>query len=85
MFSFVLYHKQRSTRGADRATAIWTRLLIDAALTCDGRYYLPYRLHATTEQFRHAYPESSAYAALKAKLDPGYRFRNRLWDRYLPR
>lgn len=85
VFSFVLYHKQRSTRGADRATAVWTRRLIDAALACEGRYYLPYRLHATTEQFRHAYPESNAFAALKAKLDPGYRFRNALWDRYLPR
>lgn len=84
VFSFVLYHKQRSTRGADRATAVWTRRLIDAALACEGRYYLPYRLHATPEQFRHAYPESTAFAELKARLDPGRRFRNALWERYLP-
>lgn len=85
VFSFVLYHKQRSTRGADRAAKVWTRRLIDAALACEGRYYLPYRPHATTEQFRRAYPESAAFAELKARLDPERRFRNALWDRYLPR
>lgn len=85
VFSFVLYHKQRSTRGADRAAKVWTRRLIDAALACEGRYYLPYRPHATPEQFRQAYPENVAFAELKARLDPERRFRNALWDRYLPR
>jgi FAD/FMN-containing dehydrogenase len=84
-FSFVLYHKQRSTRSADRAATVWTRKLIDAVLACDGRYYLPYRPHATREQFLQAYPEAEAFAALKARIDPHGRFRNALWDRYLPR
>ena len=62
----------------------WTRPLVDAALDCGGRHYLPYRLHATRERFLRAYPESHEFAAIKRKLDPSGRFRNRLWDRYLP-
>lgn len=83
VFSFVLYHKQRMTPGADEATAAWTRRLIDASLDLGGRYYLPYRRHATVAQFERAYPTVDAFAALKARIDPAYRFRNLLWDRYL--
>lgn len=85
VFSFVLYYKQRSSRWADADAAGWTRQLIDAALGMGGRYYLPYRLHATKEQFARAYPEAEAFAALKARIDPQRRFRNRLWETYLPR
>ncbi|GHB98836.1 FAD-binding protein [Thermomonas carbonis] len=83
VFSFVLYHKQRNTRAADRRAGEWTRLLVDAALDCGGRHYLPYRLHATPTQFLRAYPEARAFAALKHRVDPANRFRNALWDRYL--
>lgn len=85
VFSFVLYYKQRAARWADNASAVWTRQLIDAALANGGRYYLPYRLHATPAQFLRAYPEADAFAVLKATIDPQRRFRNRLWDTYLPR
>ncbi|MBP6750743.1 MAG: FAD-binding oxidoreductase [Xanthomonadaceae bacterium] len=84
-FSFVLYYKQRSHRWADAEAARWTQRLIDAALANGGRYYLPYRLHATPEQFLRAYPEAEAFAALKARHDPKRRFRNKLLERYLPR
>jgi len=83
VFAFVLYYKQRSTRSASRAVRAWTRELIDAALENGGRYYLPYRLDATRGQFRRAYPESAAFAALKGRIDPRNRFRNLLWDAYL--
>ena len=56
---------------------------IDAALEHGGRYYLPYRLHATPAQFARAYPEYEAFRRLKARLDPRGKFRNMLWDRYL--
>jgi FAD/FMN-containing dehydrogenase len=85
VFCFVLYYKQRAHRWADADAARWTRRLIDAALASGGRYYLPYRLHATPEQFLRAYPEAEAFAALKAQVDPRNRFRNKLWNRYLPR
>ena len=81
----MLYYKQRSSGWADEESAQWTRRLIAAALANGGRSYLPYRLHATKEQFTRAYPEADAFATLKQKIDPRFRFRNRLWERYLPR
>ncbi|HEY0504233.1 MAG TPA: FAD-binding oxidoreductase [Lysobacter sp.] len=84
VFSFVLYHKQRQGLAADARAGAWTRRLIDAALAHGGTYYLPYRVHATPEQFRNAYPAVDAFAATKREVDPRQRLRNRLWDRYLP-
>ena len=83
MFTFVLYYKQGTQPSASDAVGVWTRKLIDAALELGGRYYLPYRLHATREQFDRAYPQARAFAALKARVDPGNRLRNLLWDKYL--
>jgi FAD/FMN-containing dehydrogenase len=83
VFAFVLYYKQRSTKAASAEVRAWTRELIDAALENGGRYYLPYRLDATREQFRRAYPEAAEFSALKARVDPDKRFRNLLWDGYL--
>lgn len=83
VFSFVLYYKQRSNNQASRRVGIWTRQLIDAALALSGRYYLPYRLHATREQFETAYPEFRQFTALKARIDPGGRFRNLFLNRYM--
>jgi FAD/FMN-containing dehydrogenase len=83
VFCFVLYYKQRVTESASRVVAAWTRELVDAALRNGGRYYLPYRLHATQEQFARAYPEAAQFAAFKKKVDPRNRLRNLLWDRYL--
>lgn len=85
VFCFVLYHKQRMWERSEHAAARWTRALVDAALSLGGRHYPPYRLHATPEQFLRAYPEVEAFAAIKRRLDPGNRFRNLLWDHYLPR
>lgn len=61
----------------------WTRELIDAALVNEGRCFLPYRLDATRAQFERAYPEAREFATLKARMDPGNRLRNLLWDNYL--
>ncbi|HEV3007931.1 MAG TPA: FAD-binding oxidoreductase [Burkholderiales bacterium] len=83
VFSFVLYYKQRTHAAASARIAGWTRELIDAALDQGGRYYLPYRLDATREQFAKAYPEAVKFAALKKRVDPANRFRNMLWERYL--
>lgn len=83
VFCFVLYYKQRVTDSASRVVEAWTRELVDAALRNSGRYYLPYRLHATQDQFARAYPEAAHFAAFKKKVDPRNRLRNLLWDRYL--
>lgn len=84
VFSFVLYHKQRSGQRADAVAGQWSRRLIDIALDHGGRHYLPYRLHATREQVLRGYPGLARFATLKRELDPAMRFRNRMWDKYLP-
>ena len=83
-FCFVLYYKQGTSEQAKRQVGEWTRAAIDAVLSVGGAYYLPYQPHASVEQFRRAYPRFAEYAALKARVDPRYRFRNKLWDKYLP-
>lgn len=82
VFAFVVYYKQRTRRNARERVAVWTRELIDAALQCGGTYYLPYQPHATREQFHRAYPRAGELFALKKRLDPDFRFRNALWDKY---
>jgi SAM-dependent methyltransferase len=62
--------------------AVWTRELIDAAVSVGGSYYLPYQPHATEEQFHAAYPRARELFAIKARLDPGFRLRNAIWDKY---
>jgi hypothetical protein len=84
VFSFVVYYKQATTEEARAEVAAWTRAAIDAALSVGGRYYLPYQPHATLEQFKRAYPGFEKFAALKQRVDPQHRFRNLLWDKYLP-
>ncbi len=82
VFAFVLYYKQRVRENAKTRVAVWTRELIDAALSCGGTYYLPYQPHATAEQFHRAYPRAKELFALKRKYDPQFRLRNVIWDTY---
>ena len=81
-FAFVLYYKQRTRDSAKGRVAVWTRELVEAAIACSGSYYLPYQVHATDDQFHRAYPRAGELFAIKARLDPDFRFRNRLWDTY---
>jgi FAD/FMN-containing dehydrogenase len=83
VFSFVLYFKQRTHSRAQQAVGIWTRALIDLALKHEGRFYLPYQLHATPQQFNQAYPEAKALRELKRQVDPRAVFANELWAKYL--
>ena len=82
VFAFVLYYKQKTDIESREKVGIWTRELVDAVLSVGGSYYLPYQPHATQEQFLKAYPRAPEFFALKAKLDPENRFRNKLWDKY---
>jgi FAD/FMN-containing dehydrogenase len=79
----VLLFSQEMTPRAEADMARMTRALIDAALAAGGTYYLPYRPHATPEQFRRAYPRWEEFVALKRELDPDLRLRNGFWDNYL--
>lgn len=83
VFSFVVYFKQGTSAGAREFVAHWTRAMIDVALRYQGRYYLPYQLHASRKQFAQAYPEAEAFREIKRKADPTGKFSNELWAKYL--
>ncbi len=82
VFAFVIYYKQGTGARDRERVGRWTRELIDVALASGGSYYLPYQPHATDAQFLRAYPRAPEFFALKRRLDPSNKFRNRLWDRY---
>lgn len=82
VFAFVVWYKQGTSELDKNKVAVWTRELIDAALSVEGSYYLPYQAHATAEQFHRAYPNAKKLFALKQELDPEYKFRNVIWDTY---
>jgi FAD/FMN-containing dehydrogenase len=82
MFALVMLFNQPRTQQADQGMAYMTRALIDAALAAGGRYYLPYRLHATIEQFYHAYPQVKQFFQLKHVYDPDQLFQNEFYQKY---
>lgn len=47
---------------------VLSQKLIDTALKLGGTYYLPYRLHATTEQFQKAYPTALEFFQIEAQF-----------------
>jgi FAD/FMN-containing dehydrogenase len=82
MLALVMLFNQPRTPAGDAQMEQLTRDLIDAALESGGRYYLPYRLHATPEQFARAYPQGAEFFALKRKYDPDELFQNEFFLRY---
>ena len=82
VFAFVIYYQQDTDELSKQHVGNWTRELIDAVLENHGSYYLPYQLHATTEQFQRAYPQAEQFFKLKARLDPHNKFSNMLLKRY---
>jgi len=59
-----------------------TQEMIETALSMDGRYYLPYRLHATADQFHRAYPQARDFFDRKRQHDPDGIFTNRFYEKY---
>ena len=82
MIAFVMFFSQPRTVSGDAQMQEMTRELIDAALQAEGRYYLPYRLHATPAQFRRAYPQADEYFRLKRQYDPQEVFQNQFYLKY---
>ncbi len=80
--AFVMLFDQPRTAAAEIEMAALTRELIDAGTATDGRYYLPYRLHASSEQFRRAYPQADRFFTLKRKYDPDEVFQNEFYLKY---
>jgi hypothetical protein len=82
MFAFVMLFVQERTVEGDSQMQALTQELIDAAIEHEGRYYLPYRLHATREQFYRCYPQAREFFALKRKYDPDELFQNEFYVKY---
>jgi FAD/FMN-containing dehydrogenase len=82
VLALVMLFMQPRTPDADVRMKGMTRELIDAALDRGGSYYLPYRLHATREQFARAYPEGRRFFDLKRQYDPDELFQNRFYMAY---
>jgi FAD/FMN-containing dehydrogenase len=78
----MLFSQEKSVR-AEADMARMTHELIERVLAIGGSYYLPYRPHATLDQFQRAYKRQAEFAALKRKLDPGLLFRHNLWEQYV--
>jgi FAD/FMN-containing dehydrogenase len=76
MISAVFLFSAERTAAGDRDMETLTRALIDAADACGGRYYLPYRLHASREQFERAYPMARDFFAARRRYDPDLLFEN---------
>jgi FAD/FMN-containing dehydrogenase len=83
MMAFVmLFQQPLHDASAEERSLSLTRALVDAALSCAGRYYLPYRLHASKEQFFKAYPQASRFFERKRAYDPEELFQNHFYQRY---
>ena len=82
MIAFVMLFQQPITAESEARMQAMTRELIDRALAHGGRYYLPYRLHATPEQFDRAYPQAIRFFELKQQNDPEELFQNQFWRTY---
>jgi FAD/FMN-containing dehydrogenase len=82
MFALVMLFNQTRDKPGDDAVAQASRAIIAAALRHGGRYYLPYRLSATPEQFNAAYPQATEFFSLKRKYDPEELFQNEFYRQY---
>ncbi|MEM1151099.1 MAG: FAD-binding oxidoreductase [Pseudomonadota bacterium] len=81
----VMSFTQEMTERAEADHRRMTQALIDRIIALGGSYYLPYRPHATVDQFAAAYPRAAEFAARKREIDPSLTLRNNLWDSYLER
>ena len=82
MIAFVMFFNQSRTAAADSRMKIMTQEMIEAAIKNGGRYYLPYRLHATVDQLYRAYPQARAFFDLKRQYDPREVFQNQFYVKY---
>ncbi len=80
--AFVMFFSQLRTTEGEAEMQAMTRELVDAVLQAGGRYYLPYRLHATPAQFLRAYPQADQFFNLKRQYDPQELFQNQFYRKY---
>ena len=76
------YLIKKKTNDQEEAMVKLTQELIDLAHKLNGVYYLPYRLHATNEQFHKQYPMATDAFKLKSKYDSYGILSNKLFNKY---
>jgi FAD/FMN-containing dehydrogenase len=81
-FALVMYFHEKIDPKSDLLMEDFTRKMIDAALSCGGTYYLPYRPHATLAQFIKGYPQAGTFFEAKQKYDPEGIFENQFYLNY---
>jgi FAD/FMN-containing dehydrogenase len=82
MISLVMLFSQKRDAAGEGKMSKLTQEIVAATLRHDGRYYLPYRLHATLEQFNAAYPQAKRFFELKKKYDSDELFQNEFYLKY---
>ena len=82
VFGFVMLYNQPRTAEGEQEMEKLSRRLISEAIQLRGTYYLPYRLHATREQMRTAYPTADSFFLLKKRYDPAELFQNQFYKVY---
>ena len=82
MVALVMLFNHTRDEAGEKTMSDVTQEIVAAALRHAGRYYLPYRLHATPEQFNAAYPKAKTFFDLKRKYDPEELFQNEFYLKY---
>ena len=82
MFGFVMLFNHPRNAAADKEMETFTQEMLGAALSSGGRHYLTYRLHASVDQFRRAYPRADEFFAKKREYDPEGIFDNQFYRKY---
>ena len=70
VYGLVCLFSQKKTAEAEEKMKKFTQAVIDDALTLNGTFYLPYRLHYTAKQVLSSYPEIKQWLKMKKKYDP---------------
>ncbi len=79
-FSVVLFINQEISDAGNEKMERDTKALIDLTHAHNGRFFLPYQLHYTTEQLRTSYPELDTFLAQKKNFDPGERLSSTFYE-----
>lgn len=82
MFGAILVVNHETSPEAIAAVQVWTRQVIDLAISMGGTYYLPYAAYATREQAGAAYARLPEFVAAKDHWDPNHVFMNWFFHHY---
>jgi FAD/FMN-containing dehydrogenase len=78
----VMSFTQEMTPEGESGMLRLTEALIERVAALGGSFYLPYRLHARSDQVTSVYANSQRFVARKRHYDPGQLFQNAMWSRY---